>query len=263
MRSTPFLLLLLLAPSCDAVAPGAREDAAPEADAPAAAMDAAPWGPEAAVPCPPALLPGAAGVPLDDPRITGWAAAVAAVAPGAGLDDAWTDASRALGPAEGNAAEVVSLGRGGSITLVFDPPLRDGPGDDLAVYENSFSPTFLELAFVEVSSDGVVFERFDSRSLWPDPVGPFGETDPAAYEGLAGVHPKGLGTAFDLSLLACRAAATSGALDLDRVSQVRVVDVVGDGSTTDSFGNPVYAPYPTTGSAGFDLDGIAALADDP
>ncbi|MEM1001677.1 MAG: T9SS C-terminal target domain-containing protein, partial [Bacteroidota bacterium] len=48
----------------------------------------------------------------------------------------------------------VSLGDGGIATLTFDTPISDGPGFDFAVFENSFNDTFLELAFVEVSSDG-------------------------------------------------------------------------------------------------------------
>jgi hypothetical protein len=56
-----------------------------------------------------------------------------------------------------------------------------------------------------------------------------------------------------------RPEARDGAVDLDNVVYVRVVDVVGDGSATDSFGRVIYDPYPTTGSAGFDLEAIAVL----
>jgi len=34
---------------------------------------------------------------------------------------------------------------------------------------------------------------------------------------------------------------------------------VGDGSCTDSFGNVIYDPHPTEGSAGFDLDAVGVL----
>ena len=40
---------------------------------------------------------------------------------------------------------------------------------------------------------------------------------------------------------------------------VRVVDVVGDGSCTDSFGNVIYDPYPTIGSGGFDLEAVGVI----
>jgi hypothetical protein len=48
-------------------------------------------------------------------------------------------------------------------------------------------------------------------------------------------------------------------VDLQNIGFVRVVDMIGDGSETDSFGNPIYDPYPTTGSAGFDLDAIGVM----
>jgi len=37
-------------------------------------------------------------------------------------------------------------------------------GFDFAVFENSFNDSFLELAFVEVSSDGINFVRFPATS---------------------------------------------------------------------------------------------------
>jgi hypothetical protein len=37
------------------------------------------------------------------------------------------------------------------------------------------------------------------------------------------------------------------------------VDIVGDGTALDSFGSPIFDPYPTVGSAGFDLDGVAVM----
>jgi hypothetical protein len=75
------------------------------------------------------------------------------------------DPTSALGEADGSTTHAVSLGDGGQITLSFARPITDGPGPDLAVLENSFSDTFLELAFVEVSTNGVDFVRFPSESL--------------------------------------------------------------------------------------------------
>lgn len=213
-----------------------------------------------------AAYPGPAGTPdttaiaRDDPRIAGWAAAVEALELGAGSDDPkLRDPARALGPAEGTALDAVSLGEGGTITLRFDPPIADGVGPDLAVFENGFSASFLELGIVEVSSDGVHFVRFDCASLGTSPLGPFGTLDTTLLAGLAGKYEQGHGTPFDLASLRARPEVQVGALDLARVTLVRVVDVVGDGSVTDSFGHPIYDPYPTTQTAGFDLDAVAAL----
>lgn len=72
-------------------------------------------------------------------------------------------ASFALGKADGN--QVVSLGDAGEAILTFNGSIYDGPGPDFAVFENAFNATFLELAFVEVSSDGVNYFRFPSESL--------------------------------------------------------------------------------------------------
>jgi len=48
----------------------------------------------------------------------------------------------------------------------------------------------------------------------------------------------------------------SGLVDLSRISHIRIIDVVGDGSALDSTAEVIYDPYPTTGSAGFDLDAL-------
>src|ERR1700744_4168377 len=67
------------------------------------------------------------------------------------------DSSDAVGMADNS---VVSLGDSGVAVLTFAAPIIDGPGPDFAVFENGFanpandSQAFLELAFVEVSSDG-------------------------------------------------------------------------------------------------------------
>lgn len=203
------------------------------------------------------------GIPLDDPQIAAWATGVASVTFGDAVDETWRDTDRALGPAAGTSTDVVSLGEGGQITLTFDTPIADGPGPDFAVYENGFSDTFLEYGYVEVSSDGSTFVRFDSAFLGTEPVGPFADSDPTLMLGLAGRYRQGIGTGFDLSLLRWHPLVRRGLVDLQRVTHVRIVDVVGDGSDLDSFGRPIYDPYPTTGSAGFDLDAIAVLHEAP
>ena len=47
------------------------------------------------------------------------------------------DSTEALNSAEGTSADIVSLGDGGSITLGFDHPIKNGLGHDFAVFENS------------------------------------------------------------------------------------------------------------------------------
>ncbi len=207
----------------------------------------------------PAGTPDSDAVAADDDGISDWAAEAVSYTAGEGVDEEWTDSEQATGPAEGSATDILCLGRGGAVVLGFGAPLPNGPGPDLAVFENSFSDTFLELAFVEVSSDGATFARFDAISLTPAPVAPYGTMDPALIHGLAGTVGKGFGTPFDLAALASHPAVLGGAVDLDAIRFVGIIDVVGDGDTTDSLGNPIYDPFPTVGSAGFDLDAVAAL----
>ncbi len=209
----------------------------------------------------PTTFAGAAGttgspaVAKDDPRITAWASGIAEVVRGDNLTEEWKDTDKALGPAEGNATAVVSLGDGGSITLTFDEPLTDGDGPDIVVFENSFSDDFLELAFVEVSSDGVTFVRFGATYLGTEPVSEYGTLDPALIDGLAGKYRAGWGVPFDLATLAGKDAT----VNLSAVTHVRVVDVRGDGSMTDNGGRPIYDPCPTHESAGFDLDAVGMI----
>lgn len=203
--------------------------------------------------------PGSTAVALDDAAIVGWASSVIDITFGAEVDEAWRNADHALGPAEGTSVDVVSLGRGGHIVLGFDAPFADAAGPDLAVFENSFAPNFLELGRVSVSSDGETFVAFDVASTADAPVAAFGATDPSTLGQLAGRYAQGWGTPFDLATLRQRREVRAGQLDLTQVRYVRVDDVVGDGSETDSFGRVIYDPYPTVESAGFDLDAVAVL----
>lgn len=203
---------------------------------------------------------GTTAIAKDDANILGWASSYESYLPGADLDDAWKNPEQALGKAEGTASNIVSLGNGGSIVLTFDAPIGNGAGADFAVFENAFGDTFLELAFVEVSSDGVNFFRFQTISYTPKTVSAFGSVDPTNIEGFAGKYRAGFGTPFDLDLLKGKVG-----LDVDSVTHIRLVDVVGDGRELDDFPtafgsrHPIFDPYKTTGSAGFDLDAIAVL----
>jgi hypothetical protein len=208
---------------------------------------------------------GSHAIYMDDVAFISWATGMIDYAPGGNVDETWQTPLNALGKAEGNSFDVVSLGDGGMITLIFDPPIENGTGWDFAVFENSFSDIYLELAYVEVSSNGKDFVRFDNVSLTSYPVTGFGNTDPTDVDGLAGKYRQGYGTPFDLDALSHKAEVISGTVDLSAVTHVRLIDIVGDGTCLDGLGKPVYDPYPTYGSAGFDLDavGVSNGADYP
>ena len=220
---------------------------------------------------PAADVPGSTAVAFDSTSIVGWATGVQELTRGwMNISDqsqgkvSYGSASDALGPADAqnDSLPVVSLGDGGHITLTFASPIRNGPGADFAVFENGITDNFLELAFVEVSSNGVNFFRFKAVSLTPTAtqVGPFDQTiDPTDLNNLAGKYRRGFGTPFDLAEL----AGTPG-LDVNAVTQVRIVDVVGSIDplyrTLDSLGNAVNDPWPTNfATGGFDLDAVGVL----
>ncbi len=169
-------------------------------------------------------------------------------------------ADEAVGPCNmTDNLSVVSLGDGGSATLTFAQPIADGPGPDFAVFENSWGDYFLELAFVEVSSDGERFVRFPATSLTQTNTQVVSSVDPTFINNLAGKFRMGYGTPFDLSEL-----RDSTGIDLNAITHVRVVDVVGSidpqYATYDAFGHIVNDPWPTDSySGGFDLDGIGVI----
>jgi len=199
--------------------------------------------------------PGSGAVAVNDPAIAGWASGWTNYLVGLNCDVDFQTPEKAIGSAFSDSFDIVCLGEGGSITLSFDEPLADGPGNDFAVFENAFDDTFLELAFVEVSSDGVEFLRFDTHSLTEDPVGSWGAVDPTAVDGFAGKYRQGFATPFDLGRLVGRSAS----VDLQGIRFIRFVDIPGDGSQLDSQGNVIYDPFPSVGSAGFDLEAVAVL----
>ena len=231
--------------------------------------------------------PGAAGsdaIPAASAYIIGWATGVAAFTPGprqagvnatavsygsAGSVTGPPDAAGAVYPVVGPnpipAAPVLSLGDGGSVTLGFARPVADGEGADFAVFENGFTTTatalFAELAFVEVSSNGVDFTRFPAVSCTQTAtqLTNGGALDPRNLHNLAGKHPAGYGTPFDLAEL----AGTPG-LNIGRISHIRLIDVVGDvlqaRGSRDSRGNWINDPWPTNfQTSGFDLDAVGVI----
>ncbi len=217
----------------------------------------------------PVSSPTTTAIPHNSPTFVGWATGIADFQRG------WVDirnpslgvvgygsAADALGPAgTSTTLGVVSLGDGGRITLTFDYPITDGPGFDLAVFENSFNNTFLELAFVEVSSDGLHFFRFPaiSNTQTTTQVGGFGSLDTTYINNLAGKYRVGFGTPFDLAEL-----SGNPLLNIFAVTHVRIIDVVGSidpaFGTRDSLGNLINDPFPTPfNSGGFDLDAVGVI----
>ncbi len=209
----------------------------------------------------------------DDARIVAWATGYQNVHYGSHIADNWKTPVKALGPAVGSSTDIVCLGRGGDITMTFTQPIHDGDGADFCVFENSFSDTFLELAWVEVSSDGAHFVRFPNFSFTNTPSQ---VVDASFIYGLASRYKQGKGMPFDLNQIQlaydalgedialsptyqAHLSANFPYLDLDAIRYIRLVDVVGDGSALDADGEIIYDPYPTTGAAGFDLDAIGVL----
>ena len=157
---------------------------------------------------------------------------------------------------------VVSLGDGGWAILTFQSPITNGVGFDFAIFENSFNDVFLELAFVEVSSDGINYFRFPATSNTQTltQIGPFDNTgDATKLNNLAGKYRANYGTPFDLQEL-----STQVGLNINAITHVKIIDVVGNinapYATYDKNSNPINDPYPTAfGSGGFDLDALGII----
>jgi hypothetical protein len=173
------------------------------------------------------------------------------------------DSSNATGAEDGT---IVSLGDSGVAVLTFNSPIINGQGADFAVFENGFldnadpNLAYLELGFVEVSSDGVNYFRFPATSLTQDSVqvGNTDYLDARKLNNLAGKYIGGYGTPFDLQELSGIAG-----LNINNITHVRIVDVVGSVGThasLDSTGRKINDPYPTPfASCGFDLDAVGVI----
>jgi hypothetical protein len=166
------------------------------------------------------------------------------------------------GSALGKADEApVSLGDGGYAVVTFDTPVTNGPGFDFAVFENGLNDSFLELAFVEVSSDGIHFVRFPavSNTQTTTQIATFGTVDATLIDNFAGKYRVLFGTPFDLDVLAGKPD-----LNINRITHIRIIDVVGciqpAFATFDSKDNIVNDPWPTPfNTGGFDLDAVGVL----
>ncbi len=218
---------------------------------------------------PQAGLPGSTAISAGSSQIVAWATQCTVqrgfmdiTNPPAGYASAG-DSSLAVGPADRN---IVSLGDSGIAVLTFEKPIFNGPGADFAVFENGFLNTannaeaFLELAFVEVSSDGINYFRFPASSLtqYNTQVGNGNYLNAANLDNLAGKYLAMYGTPFDLQEL----SGTPG-LDINSVTHVRLVDVVGSisaNASRDHMDRIINDPYPTPfPSCGFDLDAVGVI----
>ncbi|MHC4158058.1 MAG: hypothetical protein ACYSSO_03175 [Planctomycetota bacterium] len=238
-----------------------------------------------------------------NPIFRGWATAVASYSPTSGVDSQWTDANEALGAATGNHTDIVSLGdldangindgcELGQITLTFSETIRDANGYDFVIFENGFisdydtsggsvaGEMFVELGYVEVSSDGSNFARFPSVSLTPGAVGSYGTLEISNVLRLVGKHPNAggvcTGTPFDLNDIASDPCVVLGVVDINDIQYVRVVDIPGSGDFNDEAikhidpnswpdwenfdaNHPVYDAWVTWGSGGVDLEAVGVL----
>ncbi|MDG2226352.1 MAG: T9SS type A sorting domain-containing protein [Flavobacteriales bacterium] len=154
---------------------------------------------------------------------------------------------------------VVSLGDGGSAILTFSSPIINGNGPDFAVFENAFNNTFLELAHVEVSSDGINYFRFESSSLSQINSQIMNEVNTTDIQNLAGKYRAQFGTPFDLEEMI---GITN--LDVNNITHVKIIDAIGSINQSyasyDSQGNMINDPFPTPfETGGFDLDAIGVI----
>ncbi len=214
---------------------------------------------------PPAVgLPGSTAIHADSSLIKAWAIRCYVQRGYINIKEkelgsvSYGQAEDALGKADN---QVVSLGDSGIATLTFENPICDKPGFDFAVFENPFNDSFLELAFVEISSDSIHWYRFPSVSLTQTnvQVETFGTLNPELIHNLAGKYRVLYGTPFDICDI-----PDDVYLNKHAVRYVKIIDVVGSIDSAianfDSQGNIINDPFPTPFSTGgFDLDAIGVI----
>ncbi len=163
--------------------------------------------------------------------------------------------------------QVISLGDSGIAVLQFDNPISDKEGPDFCVFENGFivnntvGESHTEMAFVEVSSDGIHYVRFPSQCLLDSTIqkGNFEGSDVSLIDGLAGKYIAGYGTPFDLNIF-----ANLSSINISKITHVKLIDVVGDKDAAyparDKNGRKIIDPWPTPfPSGGFDLDAVGVI----
>lgn len=220
-------------------------------------------------------LPGTTAMHADSSAFVAWATDCVAepgpmniTNPSAGTAGAGWPASNVIGYPQGTMG-VTCLGDGGRATVTFASPICNRPGPDFAVFENGFENAqmpgmyFLELGFVEVSSDGVNFFRFPAITYvqTETQLGGSGCINPTQIHNLASKYPAMYGTPFELDEL-----PDDPLLNKNNITYVRVVDVIGnidpEYCTYDSEGHRVNDPWPTPfASCGMDLDAVGVIHD--
>jgi hypothetical protein len=218
---------------------------------------------------PPAGQPGSTAIHFDSTCFKFWADSCSVIRGFVNISDTtitYEGQNRAfygsVTDATGMADEfTLSLGDGGIALTTFPVTIGNGPGFDFAVFENGLGDAFLELGFVEVSSDGLRFVRFPAVTLvqTDTQVSTFGSTDATLINNFAGKYRALYGTPFDLEDI-----KDSTGIDLNRVTHVRIVDAIGciqlGLATYDSEGTTVNDPWPTPfHTCGFDLDAIGVI----
>ena len=219
--------------------------------------------------------PGTTAMHADSSAFVAWATGCVAepgpmniTNPEGGLAGSGWPASNVIGYPEGTMG-VTCLGDGGMATVTFASPICNRPGPDFAVFENGFENAqtpgywFLELGFVEVSSDGEHFFRFPaySNTQTETQLGGMGCIDPSQIHNLASKYGAMYGTPFELDEV-----PDDPLLDKDHITHVRIVDVVGcinpEYATYDCQGHAVNDPWPTAfASGGMDLDAVGVIHD--
>ena len=153
-------------------------------------------------------------------------------------------------------------------------------GTNLVSVARGYNFVWCKPAFVDVSSDATNWARFPATYLntdvlfqasVPDSPDHWLSQDVTMIDGLAGKAVLQYGTPFSLSTLTNHPNVTSGLVVLNNIRYIRLTDVIGDGSTTDQFGNVIYSPYydgaqlptlvaaPDSSTDGFCLRGVAIL----
>jgi len=219
-----------------------------------------------------------------NPAFVGWATSVVDYSPARPdlIESDWLNPAVAIGPASADVFDVTSLGDltaaditvktpPGSITLGFATAISDGPGPDFAVFGNAFNlngavTVFAKLAFVEVSSNGTDFARFPCVDTNTKPAGTtwsYVVSDPTKIYNFFGkadnAYGQSWGVPFDLAVLTNHPLVVAGKVDLQHIRYVRLVAVVGNGSTKDTYNHVVYDPWPTQGSPGPEVQAVGVL----
>lgn len=211
---------------------------------------------------------GSKAIHFENNKIIGWSSKVTIQRGWAACND--TSLGRASQGfddyANGKAnGECTSLGDSGIAIVELEIPIADNQGYEFAIFENGFKSNggyFLELAHVEVSSDGIHYVRFPSETFF-DTINQFTNAsvmDPTQAHNLAGKNPMFWGTPFDLKDL-----NKSEYLNTDSIKYIKIIDAVGSLNpmygSKDGKGKPINDPWPTPWlSSGFDLDAVAILS---